>query len=300
MTVKTSAVRPSEYKARYETLNLTLEDGSKPPVTITHYRLRPDFFNPAGMTAFLAKLTANKIDMDLVVNTPIMTENISRVDANKGVGLPNWNTLARYAFLGKGSPEACQIVLQLASHWGIAPNLQQYADDYLGLDCNGFVGNYLWHTWGDLKDWKDLGVVEGQKGPDCGISGYLDPPRKFISKWEDIDTSKSYIFGRVGASGNVIDSKEAGEIAHIVITEPDERQDITLDDGSKTFAVKTVESTATNKPTPGLSYHWYKLRDPTKNHPANKIFEIDRGPDISGGPTHQFIKFKIVERDVTT
>src|SRR5215831_8549909 len=46
-------------------------------------------------------------------------------------------------FFGKGSPEDCQIVLQLAA---LLRNkrkneLQDYCDRFLGLDCNGFVGN---------------------------------------------------------------------------------------------------------------------------------------------------------------
>jgi len=50
-------------------------------------------------------------------------------------------------FYGKGSPEDCQIVLQMALRFGLTSQgqLQSYADNYIGLDCNGFVGNWLWH-----------------------------------------------------------------------------------------------------------------------------------------------------------
>src|SRR5688572_29333664 len=44
-------------------------------------------------------------------------------------------------FVGKGSPEDCQLVLQLALLTGYKSvgELQGWADANLGLDCNGFV-----------------------------------------------------------------------------------------------------------------------------------------------------------------
>jgi hypothetical protein len=33
-------------------------------------------------------------------------------------------------------------------HFGLVTDLQKYADEQLGLDCNGFVGNFLLHAWG--------------------------------------------------------------------------------------------------------------------------------------------------------
>ena len=60
----------------------------------------------------------------------------------------SWRDLGYFLqapFIGKGSPEDCQLVLQLALLTGYksAGELQGWADDNLGLDCNGFVGNYL-------------------------------------------------------------------------------------------------------------------------------------------------------------
>lgn len=299
MSEATDPHKPSDYKDRYEKLQLTLEDGTTPNVSVNRYRLDPWFFNSAGRTAFMRKFEQVGLDMELVVNTGTLTERVTKKSAKEKSGFTEWNRLLSNVFYGKGSPEACQIVLQLADHWGLAPNLPKYAEDYLGLDCNGFVGNYLWHFWngGDQKPWTDHGYVEGQIGPSAGISGYLDH-RTQIFDWNKIDTSKSYIFGRTGVHKTVIDRNEAGVIGHVVITEPGAREDITLPDGSTTFAVKTVESTGTNMPNPGLSFHMYKLKDPTATKPAHGIFEIDRGPYISGGPDHQFVKFKIVETEL--
>jgi hypothetical protein len=51
----------------------------------------------------------------------------------------------RKAFVGKGSPGAIQDVFLAASYRGLVGpmTVQDYADKYLGTDCNGFVGNYF-------------------------------------------------------------------------------------------------------------------------------------------------------------
>jgi hypothetical protein len=59
----------------------------------------------------------------------------------------------RRAFMGKGSPQDLKDALWLAHRYGFIKNperpragaltLQQYCRTYTGLDCNGFVGNYL-------------------------------------------------------------------------------------------------------------------------------------------------------------
>src|SRR5688500_4815938 len=51
-------------------------------------------------------------------------------------------------YYGKGSPEDCQITLELAVLLGRTSidRVQDYANKHIGLDCNGFVGNYIWHV----------------------------------------------------------------------------------------------------------------------------------------------------------
>ena len=67
-------------------------------------------------------------------------------------------------FIGKGSPEECQLVLQLAVALKLVrpQSLQTWADLNLGLDCNGFVGNYLVHDllakpWRNTASAKEVG-----------------------------------------------------------------------------------------------------------------------------------------------
>ncbi len=51
------------------------------------------------------------------------------------------------AYFGKGSPETIRKVLRYAAAFGLVNNttaaMNAYCTDYIGMDCSGFVGNYL-------------------------------------------------------------------------------------------------------------------------------------------------------------
>lgn len=67
-------------------------------------------------------------------------------------------------FAGKGSPRATRQVLQLLKLLRLVPDpgdnaaLQTYCDQCLGLDCNGFVQNYLAEIGWIDSDFADLGT----------------------------------------------------------------------------------------------------------------------------------------------
>jgi hypothetical protein len=67
-------------------------------------------------------------------------------------------------FSGKGSPAATRRVLQLAHLLGLlgpaGGTLQGYCDRYLGLDCNGFLQNYLSELRGMPGEFQDKGSKE--------------------------------------------------------------------------------------------------------------------------------------------
>lgn len=181
-----------------------------------------------------------------------------------------WGLMAQYVFAGKGSPETCQIVLQLAQHWGLAKKgeLQKYANTCMGLDCNGFVGNYLWHVKRGVP-WYQIGVANQEAGPDSQIDGYFNTS-KLLSKWSDIQLGVGYIMGQVDGNGQII--KGGGSVAdagHLVITEPSRFQ-ISFDRESKgIFDVYVVESTGSHDP--GLTESWYNY-----SKVDGKIFTIRR------------------------
>jgi hypothetical protein len=279
---------------------------------VNQYRLKSLNYTAAGNDAFMSMLRKHGIDMELCVYTEF---GIVRVDPNlskaedsfkrrSGIDVviseesaagqkvkvdsrvADWFALAHYTFLGKGSPEHCQIVLQLADHWKLAHDLQTYADDYLGLDCNGFVGNYLWHSK-RTNGWTKLGLGNHDLGPDALISGFFDN-KKLVESWEAIDSSKSYVMGMVDTSGNIIPGgKGLASAGHLVITEPNRREDRRRIDGSSSFALWVVESTAGH--APGLWESWYSSRSV-----KNKVFDIDREKIIPGS---RYRSFKIAAVD---
>lgn len=210
----------------------------------------------------------------------------SRMDTH----VTDWNKLARLVFAGKGSPEACQVVLQLADSWGLAvPDVQAYADSALGLDCNGFVGNYLWHVK-DRNPWTNLGAGDHDLGPDSPIrTGYYDHyQHRLLDRWESFDTAKMYIMMEVGKDGVVINGGGgAADAGHIVITEPNQRNNRPgKDPKTSSFAVKSVEATGGHTPE-GLWESWYTC----PNYDSKtKIFSIFRESMDVG---HKDMKVKI-------
>jgi hypothetical protein len=316
---------PLLYKQRYEQLPVPLASGGTVMVQIHKYVNAgiSRFFNPTARQAFRAKLHGSGIDMALQVDSGDGAQPVEKSLLDK----EKIDTFARYVFAGKGAPEHCQIVLQLAEHWNLAASgLQAYADAALGLDCNGFVGNYLWHIADEHPHpWSDLGVGNHDTdGPDTVISGYFDRRRR-LSRFDEMKLGRCYILGRADASGKVIDRVSGNEWAHIAITEPGlfryaalarpEPLEYALGDSPLTWgfrpshlrtwsgrrpldladpsldAIYVVESTAAAK-QPGLSASWYSLTR-TMRHHGPGVFELYR----ESMAVHQRLWFQIAEVD---
>lgn len=60
---------PSEYKARYIKLEVTLEDGKTITVKVNRYRLKVHNYQKEANDTFITKLKKNKIDKELSVHT---------------------------------------------------------------------------------------------------------------------------------------------------------------------------------------------------------------------------------------
>jgi hypothetical protein len=305
---------PSQYKDRYESIPVPLADGTKAPVKVHNYRLRssPNFYNAGVASTFVNTLKRRGFDTAVRVDTdkgttyvdPRLTQHndaiakgkrdlmlspggLGRNDVRLDTRAVDWNKMALFAFAGKGSPEANQIILQLALAWNLTTDPQDYADSALGLDCNGFVGNYLWHVI-RANPWTSLGVENSQLGPDSPIkTGFYDRfKNKVINRWEDLDTTKMYIMMRTGASNTVINQQEGINTAHITITEPGGRQD-RPNGASNPFAVTVIESTA-GAVSPGLTRSYYTcVRTIT-----DKVFKLNREAMKMG---HRDVNFMIAE-----
>jgi hypothetical protein len=337
---------PSQYKNRYETIDITPKDGHPVKVKVNKYRLAPGMVNTVAREAFLGMLRRRGVDTSLRIDSidgithidPRVNEHeealkkhrrdfllsggnprdsllpgaspqdlvlsrkglfrearsLGRTGADRyetrswfpsDTHVVDWNTLARYVFVGKASPEACQAVLQLANSWDLAPDVQAYADSAMGLDCNGFVGNYIWHVMGKDHPWTSLGVGNLDLGPDSPLfNGYFDHYKgHLIDRWESLDTTKMYIMMEVDTTGKVINggTASATDAGHIVITEPNRRQQRPGGDPAKSFAVWAVEATAGHTPE-GLWESWYTCSSYSS---ATKVFHIVRESMDSGHTT---------------
>jgi hypothetical protein len=133
------------------------------------------------------------------------------------------------AFSGKGSPEDVQLTLQLAARCGIATKgLQQYCDEKvdtysrLGLDCNGFVGNYLRFrdsrdTWGPFEVKPTTPKIHAETGILTMVNRLGAQPVKNV---DEMMSPRIHVFGMVDNSGTVIDQiAPNGGVGHVMITE---------------------------------------------------------------------------------
>src|SRR5688572_2671031 len=130
---------PSEYAARY----LPVRVRGAVPINISRYHLGQETAaKDQLLSALIHHLASNQktqpgyqLEMN-IQGTPIAIANWRE-----------WGVHLVMPFVGKGTPEECDLVLQLATLvGGISPDrLQAWADANLGIDCNGLVGNYIFH-----------------------------------------------------------------------------------------------------------------------------------------------------------
>jgi hypothetical protein len=158
---------------------------------------------------------------------------------------------ANKAFWGKGSPEEIQITLQLVLRFNLATpqTLQVYCDEKtdglaqgrIGLDCNGFVGNYLEHgSWGKAWDGHKVGFQAYEANTDIqSIMSKLGPEVKSI---DDINLHDTYVMGLVDpTTKHIIARFSGGHTGHIVVTTP--FTFIATDGIKRSIKMKVVEST---------------------------------------------------------
>jgi hypothetical protein len=137
-------------------------------------------------------------------------------------------------FYGKGCPEEVQVVLQLAVRYGVFPKeqIQIYCDNgNIGLDCNGFVGNYLRHVWQGLP-WDVDARTKAQKREEFDANTMIKSIMSFSGKTSPVKTIEDiesqplaiYLLALSSERGRILDhvKNPDGSIAHghIMITQP--------------------------------------------------------------------------------
>ncbi|MCI4678265.1 hypothetical protein K9U39_07750 [Rhodoblastus acidophilus] len=191
-----------------------------------------------------------------------------------------WNAF-RYPWVGKGSPEQAQIAIQLVYRFHKAHTALNafLAADFVGLDCNGFAGNYYqramqaqgadWKTQNNLKD----------PGPTTDIEGLfkLGGRAAEIKKLDDIDSSKIYVLAECDPKTGVIADPIPGQDntwGHVMLTEPGVWKK--LADGKIGLSVSEATADAGRKLRTGVDYTIY----PGKTVNRVSVFHVERGaPD---------------------
>ncbi len=178
-------------------------------------------------------------------------------------------------FYGKGSPEEVQIMLQLRNRFQkVKLSLADFTKAaFIGLDCNGFVGNYIqravkgshWHR---------------RSATDPGPSTYIASLMKLGTRIKSMDqlnsTTDIFLLAMTDGAGNIIDqikstTAEGGvsvEHGHIMITEP-----ATIQKVGEEIHVKVLESAG----GVGLVESIYRIQSVT----PKGVFRVFRGSKSS-------------------
>jgi hypothetical protein len=282
---------PTEYKALYDGLRIFRAGGQSKTVAIGRYRMAGAGGMPGGRaaTAWTALSSAlgtkfgahppyKKIeDVDLMVGT---AHDLEQVDPDF-TATRDFRYLLLLPFVGKGAPEHCQLVLQLIQYLALETDPQKYADDNLGLDCNGWTGNYIRHGFGSAQ-WQDHGVNGNGVNPETLVKEFLDTNQhRRVKNWTDIVVGTPYVLVRTDALGQVITTNIGSDIGHVLITDIAKTAGTT----TATTAIHIVEATGTHQPPAdttrdfggGLVTSDYKLVQELNKGKNNAFFKIDRG-----------------------
>jgi hypothetical protein len=128
-----------------------------------------------------------------------------------------------YPFVGKGTPEQAQIATQLVYRYHKVKNTPEEFNqkDFIGLDCNGFVGNYIrraikneWWWASPRNDW--------DPGPTTLINGLFEfqGQQNYITDMEELKSEDTYILGYCADDGSILDPGKGAAWGHVMITEP--------------------------------------------------------------------------------
>ena len=285
-------ITPAEYADQYRNMKVGL-DGGVVNVTIERYHIGdPD----AEKDQLIQAIKEHYRDqfkkvpgfgIDLIVNG--MKVTMRDLEALKmHVAAP---------FSGKGSPEECQLAAQLAVMMKRTSKeqLPRYCEKHLGLDCNGFVGNYIFHIR-DESPWQLIARNNVDIGPSSSMNQFL-PIGMAVSDTKTVNPAYMHLFIEVDAHYRIIPGGKAGA-GHIAISEPNKYNPHSF--VSNSFggldlgyarkgayghpALWAVESTGPQGAV-GLKESWYALKGPitgTKARPVPPgIFEVFRGSKAS-------------------
>lgn len=280
-----SAMTPMRYAERYLNLEVPFADG--PPVWV-----RVDKYVTQTPTAEKDQLWS------ALVRALQKTPKLSLTVDGASVDFTSPSQLQFHVldpFFGKGTPEDCQIVLQLAVMLGRVASkqaLQAYSDANLGLDCNGFVGNYLFHVR-DGHDWR-TDARGSTSGPKATITEIMHDAGGFtIHSVDAMVPSRMHVLAEVDAHDRIIAGGPTTTPGHIVITEPGRYlpsfMTMDLSKGASSAVGAPAYWGTESTGHVGLTQSWYAVMPLTRGgKPVADVFRVYRSSK------HSFLNFRII------
>lgn len=174
------------------------------------------------------------------------------------------------AFYGKGSPEDIQFTLQIAHLTGLVElqDMQQWCNKHIGIDCSGYVGNYIWHVY-RRRRW-DVYGDGGKKqiiGPNSGIRTMCKKP--YVEHLSEIagGSNEIFVLATCDRHGTVYKRAGPGSPAHVMLTEPGTWRYRLGKEGVEPISVTVCESVSGGPQSSTYTFKSFK----------NGIFQFKRG-----------------------
>lgn len=177
-------------------------------------------------------------------------------------------------FVGKGSPEQVQIAIQLVYRFRkVTTPVEQFVKlDFVGLDCNGFVGNYYQKVVQE-QDWKTADVNK-DPGPTTLMDDLLALGDEVMDA-QDLQADSTYILVWCDNDGNIKNPQRGvlNSFGHVMITEPN-----TLSGPPGKQTIHVVEATASGKrKLRDLDYTIKAARPVVVKERRAAVFSVERG-----------------------
>jgi hypothetical protein len=275
-----NSLSPKEFAAKYLSMRVYIyppQDGGPDnsalapsgwqEVSVANYRLSGSPYRGSIWSDISSRLK-EKTDVRLIT--------IAGAQIDDSLTVAQVYNAFRYPWLGKGSPEQAQITIQIMYRFHKAHTALNafLAADFIGLDCNGFAGNYYQRVM-QGTDWKDQNNLK-DPGPTTFIEGLfkLGGRKAEIKKLDDIDSSKIYVFAECDPKTAVIADPVSGQEntwGHVMLTEPGELNK--LAGGKIGMSVTEATADAGRKLRSGVNYTIY----PGKTVGGVSVFHVERG-----------------------
>ena len=234
--------------------------------------------------------TRDPLWSDITSHMPKTSEfKIKTIDGDEVTDTFSQNALWRHfkqSFVGKGSPEQAQIAIQLVYRYHKAKTtLDDFvAKNFIGLDCNGFIGNYFQRVIQGSTTW-DNQKNDVDPGPNSWMQDLMSLPGStgVLKDLTRMDANAGYVLVMADSgSGAVIEPTKAvaatdttaatpAGYGHIMLTQPGT---LTQNkDGSATILVSEATAAGRSELRKDVIYKIYNRRTIGRN----VIWTVDRG-----------------------